>query len=295
MEEFVEKSLAPAAIVDVANELLKKQFKKLINRGDGTESNSKIEKESQIREILERESLSLRGTTTIDSDGDQPVQSSNKRPTEKRKAAGSKGRKTYLDNHENDDDSDNDNIVLTSKKYCPSERVTKRDRNDDEKNSSDENNFGVPSSLSAKASLPMRSSSPSNHMRDYSDSDDAVDEVSDMSRLQVPKRPKRAAAAKRVAEYAFDSDEEEEDPIVESDEDEVRSLDKSVSKYSTTVANPRINKKNVVSKTTRSKKVTGYTYRHGYEDSDEGDEILETNEDLAADWGSAATKSQFYE
>ena len=284
MGDFVDKSLT-AAIADVAKDILKKKTKILISQGKANDDEVMIEKESQIQEILQRESQSQKDASMMEEEEeeDELSQQSKKSSKKRKAAASSKGKENSFEL----DDDDEDFGAPKSRSKKAAAKKTSDDLDDDD--SDDE--FEVPKPRAKKAPAPKSKTKAARRKKSSSDSEDVSDDDDDIEVVEKPAskprskpaaRPKRSTSVKRTAKYAFDSDEEEdEDAIVDSDDDdEVLEVDEPKSKRkkaptkssssSRAKSKTASSKKTTTSGTARSKKnSTNTSRRPQFDDSDD--------------------------
>ena len=301
MGDFVDKSLT-AAIADVAKDILKKKTKILINQGKANDDEVMIEKESQIQEILQRESQSQKDASMMEEEDEEQSQQSKKSSKKRKAAASSKGKENSFEL----DDDDEDFGAPKSRSKKAAAKKTSDDLDDDD----DDDVFEMPEPRAKKTSAPKTKTKAARRKKSSSDSEDLSDDDDDTEMVEKAAskpaaRPKRSTV-KRTAKYAYDSDEEEdEDAIVDSDDDEVLVVDEPKSKRkkaptkssssSRAKSKTPSSKKTTTSGTARSKKKSTNTSRRTqFVDSDDEDDYVGSAADqLAEDWGSAATRSQF--
>jgi len=298
MGDFVDKSLT-AAIADVAKDILKKKTKILINQGKANDDEVMIEKESQIQEILQRESQSQKDASMMEEEDDELSQQSKKSSKKRKAAASSKGKENSFEL--DDDDEDFRAPKARSKKAATKKTSDDLDDDDDGDDDFEESKpwaKKTPASKSkTKAARRKKASSDSEDISDDDDDIEVVEKPASKPRSKPAARPKRSTV-KRTAEYAYNSDEEEdEDAIVDSDDedDDDLEVDEPKSKRKKAKSKTASSKKTTTttSGTARSKKTSTNTSRRPqFVDSEDEVEFVGSEAALNDDWGSAATRSQ---
>ena len=315
MEDYVEKSVT-AAITDIAADILLQKTKALIAMSQANnevaDDAPNFERESEVLDVLHRESQAKGGGSDIDDAEVQASQKSASIYSKTRKSAStelddivelpksrSKKGVSKKPNPLDTDDDEDDNVRAPPTRG--GNTVAKKPALDSDGDSHDDDSFEAPTPYAKKGPAPKKAKAAplrkrkSTHPEELSDVDKKPANAASKARA-------RRVSAKKPVKYAFDSDddaEDELDPIIASDdEDDSVELKRHSKRKNATgsrsKASSKINKTITAGKVRNKTQAKG-TRRNQFDDSDEDVEYMGTsqNDHLDADWGSAATRSQF--
>ena len=314
LEDYVEKSVT-AAITDVAADILARKTTALITmskaNNDAAGDVSSFEREAEVLDVLHRESQAKGNVSMIDDDEKQGSERLTGKNPKKRKPGKAnsfevddsfeipKSRpKKGVSKKSNPLDSDDDDEIVHATKPRGKKTSAKNSALNSDVDDEDEDDdvYRVPKATAKRAPAPKKAAS-----RRYPSDSEELSDVDEEPVKVAPKSRSKRAAAKKPVKYAFGSDDEE-DPIVASDDDDdddndAVAVDSRSKRKKPTASRSKTSKstKTATSFAARDKKKTNSKRRSQFDDSDaEEVEYMGSSEvNLDADWGSAATRSQF--